>query len=125
MNSFPIEIVSKKISKEYLLDLAKEGYEKMIKFVVDIEKEIIAVGGEMHADAEVLLLEQGSEQKNLWGANLWFYRDDPNNRVEFVSLINIRPRDNNKSIEIESIVIKNKVKNIAEKLLLAPNESVL
>jgi hypothetical protein len=108
-----------------LFELCEAGYDELIKFVVDIKEEVIAVGGEMHADAEILLLENGSKQKNLWGANLLLNQKDFTKRIEFNSLINIRPRDNNKFMEIKSDEIRNKVKALAEKLLFASDESIL
>jgi len=43
----------------------------MIKFVVDVEREIIVFGGELHSDAEEILVENGSDNRNLWGGNLY------------------------------------------------------
>ncbi|MEI7616244.1 MAG: DUF5674 family protein, partial [Actinomycetota bacterium] len=62
----------------------------MVKFVVDVEKEIMAIGGDLHADEEAILIENGSGQKNLWGIN--YYLDkDAENTIEFDSMINLRP----------------------------------
>ena len=65
-----------------------ERYENMIKIVIDVRRRIVSGGGEMPADCESVLLEDGSEQDHLWGAN-WYPAEQ---RVEFESLINIRPR---------------------------------
>ncbi|MFH1546440.1 MAG: DUF5674 family protein [Patescibacteria group bacterium] len=121
---FPIEIISEKISPQKLRELADESYERLIKFVADIEREVIAAGGEMHADAEALLLADGSEQENLWGANFYLFEKDSQKRVEFISLINIRPREGNRKMEIESPEIREKVQILAEKFLFSPNESI-
>ncbi|MBU1089681.1 hypothetical protein KKF38_02725 [Patescibacteria group bacterium] len=96
----------------------------MIKFVADIERGVIAAGGEMHADAEALLLADGSEQEDLWGANFYLFEKDPQKKVEFISLINIRPREGNRKMEIESPEIREKVQILAEKLLFSSNESI-
>jgi hypothetical protein len=112
-----IKIIKEKISEEELKNFLGRPFGDMIKFVVDIEKEIIALGGEMHADAEKVLLENGSEQKNLWGANIYPLADGED-KIEYVSLINIRPSRNNRSMEIENEEIKSKIKKIVEKLLL-------
>ena len=74
-----------------------EEYSRMIKLAVDIRRHILAGGGEMHADCELLLLENGSEQDDIWGAN-WYPAEQ---RIEFEALINIRPRLGNPSILIE------------------------
>jgi len=72
-----------------------EVYPMLVKIVVDIRRRLLAGGGEMHADCEALLLSEGSEQDDLWGAN-WYPAEQ---RIEFESLINIRPRLGNRSIE--------------------------
>jgi hypothetical protein len=73
-------------------------FEKMIKFAVDVRLRKIALGGEMHADAEEELLRGGSDQADIWGGNLWPWEQPP--RIEFISLINIRPAVGNPSMEI-------------------------
>ena len=65
-----IEIIDQSISREHLLEIAKEYYEDMIKGVVDIRQEIVALGGEMDSDSEVKLLQVGSIQSDLWGFNI-------------------------------------------------------
>lgn len=88
-------------------------FESMIKYVVDIKNEVLAIGGEMHADAEKILLEQGSEQDDLWGANI--YPWEKPYKIECTSLINIRPHIGNKSMEILDENTRNRVKNITLK----------
>jgi hypothetical protein len=73
-------------------------FENMIKFVVDVRLKRIALGGEMHADAEEALLRTGSDQADLWGGNLWPWDRPP--RIEYISLINIRPSVNNRGMDI-------------------------
>ncbi len=62
----------------------------MVKYVVDVERGVVAIGGELHADAEQVLLEQGSRQADLWGANYYPGRRGPESCIEFTSLINIK-----------------------------------
>ena len=95
----------------------------MVKFVVDIEKKILAVGGEMHADAEALLLQEGSKQSHLWGGNI-YPSNEPDSRIEYTSFINIRPMDDNTSMEIMDEHIKNSVKELVEALVLSPDEKL-
>ncbi|KKT34554.1 MAG: hypothetical protein UW24_C0027G0017, partial [Parcubacteria group bacterium GW2011_GWA2_44_12] len=94
---------------------------EMVKFVVDIEKEILALGGELHADCEDLLLKDGSRQQNLWGANLYPLRDE-DERIEYTSLINIKPSVGNRNMEIQDEIIRNKVREIAERLLFTQDD---
>ena len=109
-----IQIIKDQISLAELRAAAKESFGDMVKAVVDIEKEILAIGGGMHADAEQKLLEQGSHQENLWGINL--YPDLPaGKRIQFESLINIRPRQNNRSMEIEDAELREKISGVVNK----------
>ena len=102
-----------KLSKTQLQNLAENWFGEMVKAVADIEKEVLAVGGEWHADAESLLISNGSKQENLWGFNLYpFEKDD--NLIVFDSLINIRPRQNNRSMTILDENIKNAIKKIVD-----------
>ena len=91
-------------------------FEDMVKYVVDVRRGIAAVGGEMHADAELLLLEDGSEQADLWGANYWPGRGREG-CAEYTSLINIRPADGNRSMEIQDPLIRERVREITSALL--------
>jgi len=111
----PIIIPENKLTGSDLEQFKNNPFENVIKFVVDIEQELIALGGEMHADAEQKLLEQGSHQQNLWGANIWPWENEF--KVEYISLINIRPQDNNLSMEIEKEDVREKVDRIINKWL--------
>ncbi|NJL81517.1 MAG: hypothetical protein HC874_06765 [Richelia sp. SL_2_1] len=83
-----------------------------IKVVVDIERRILAGGGEMHYDCEQVLLENGSQQENLWGAGYMPYSGN----MTYDSLINIRPRQN-RSMEILDVNIRENVAQIVTELL--------
>ena len=85
----------------------------MIKLAVDIRRSVLAGGGEMHADCEQVLLENGSEQDDIWGAN--WYPDDQ--RIEFEAIINIRPALGNRGLLIHSQETRNAVESVARKLL--------
>ena len=84
-------------------DLAQFG--DFIKIVVDLEKKILAIGCELHIDCAEELIQKSSISKNLWGANA--YMSDK--RIDFVSLINIRPSENNRSMEIQDPGVKDRV----------------
>ena len=90
-----------------------EVYPILVKIVVDIRRRLLAGGGEMHADCEALLLAEGSEQDDLWGAN-WYPAEQ---RIEFESLINIRPRLGNRSIIIQNEDVRQQVAAITHELL--------
>ncbi|MBT3834691.1 hypothetical protein HOF56_00415 [Candidatus Peribacteria bacterium] len=90
--------------------------DELVKCVVDCDLEIMAAGGQMHADEEQLLLENGSKQENLWGINL--YLDDKSeNWIEFDSMINIRPIQGNRSRSVEDQSMQNRIKEIVFKLV--------
>jgi len=112
-----IKIIKDAISVNELKEIAKDQFGDLVKAVVDVEKEIMAIGGELHADEEALLLEQGSQQKNLLGIN--FYPEKSGNEwVEFNSMINLRPSQGNKSRGVESIELQKKIREIVSKLIL-------
>lgn len=90
-----------------------EMLQTYIKLAVDIDREILAGGGAMHADCESVLLDDGSQQEFIWGAD-W---DPSAQQVTFESLINIRPRQNNPSMEILDPTIQEKVADVTRRLL--------
>ncbi|HKZ70869.1 MAG TPA: DUF5674 family protein [Anaerolineales bacterium] len=108
----PIHLLRERATPQQVQEMLAR-YEKMIKDVVDIRQKTLAGGGEMHADCEAILLEDGSEQDDLWGAN-WWPKDQ---RVEFESLINIRPRLNNRSVILQSEELRQPVEAITRQLL--------
>ncbi|MCL4857785.1 MAG: hypothetical protein KJZ93_00195 [Caldilineaceae bacterium] len=107
-----IHLLSEPATTEQMQEMLNE-YGDMIKIVVDIRRGMLAGGAEMHYECEEVLLEQGSEQDDLWGAN-WY---PARRQTEFESLINIRPRLNNRSMLIQSPEIREKVESITLRLL--------
>ena len=107
-----IYILRSKATAEQVSEMLKE-YESMIKIVVDIRRRILAGGSEMHSDCESVLLEDGSEQDDLWGAN-WHPSEQ---RIAFESLINIRPRLGNRNILIQDPEIRKQVEAITRDIL--------
>ena len=111
-----MKIIDKKISEKELQEMAKKSFGNLVKAVVDIEKEIMAVDAELHSDEEELLLKQGSLQENLWGINL--YPDEsPESMVEFDSMINLRPSLGNRSRGIDDPKIRKRIIEIVQKLV--------
>ena len=107
-----IHLIKEKAVPEQIQDMLQE-YETMIKIVVDIRRRFLSGGGEMHADCESVLLEDGSEQDDLWGAN-WYPSEQ---RIEFESLINIRPRLGNRNIVIQDENLRKQVASVTKELL--------
>jgi hypothetical protein len=105
-------IIRNKASKAEMQDLAKhfDGY---IKVVVDIKKEILSGGGDRHFDEEQILLKDGSLQKDLWGGGF----DIKTKEIDYNSIINLRPNQENPSRDILSIEIRNKFDKIVNTLL--------
>jgi len=104
-------IITDKISLKELKRMAEELFGNMVKAVVDIDKKILAVDGELHADEEALLLENGSKQENLWGINI--YPDMPENEwIEYDSMINLRPSQDNRTRGVDNSEIRQKIREI-------------
>ena len=112
-----IQIINQSISSKELKDLAKEYYGDLIKGVVDIKREVVALGGEMHSDAEEVLLKNGSKQSDLWGFNILLDKGKDECLI-YESFINIRPRDNNKDLEVKDLKIREQMKRIILKKVL-------
>ena len=111
-----IVIVDLRIEPEELRRLVGLFYEDMVKYVVDIERRRAAVGGELHADAEQLLLQSGSRQADLWGAN-YYPGKGPEGCIEYTSLINIRPAQGNRSMLIADPSIRERVRDLTFALI--------
>lgn len=105
--------VDKKITIEELQKMSSKMFGGLVKAVVDIEREIIIVDGEMHADEEKFLLDQGSSQDDLWGINL-YPEEKEENFIEFDSVINLRPRLNNFSRGVDDLKIRKKIIQIVK-----------
>lgn len=95
------------------LDKIQAEYGSFVKVVVDIEKEIIAAGAAMHYDEEKLLLEDGSKQANLWGGGI----DLESGEIDFDSMINIRPNQDNHSRTVMDVGTQAKMRMVIKKLL--------
>jgi hypothetical protein len=111
-----MRIVTEKITVSELKEMSGKMFGNLVKAVVDTEKEIMAVDAELHADEEALLLENGSKQETLWGINLYpeMTGDD---FVEFDSMINIRPKQENRSRGVDNEELQKKILEIINKLV--------
>ena len=113
-----MKILKNPISISELREICKNGpFIEVVKAVVDIEKGIMAIDAEMHADLrDELIKQEQSEDKNLWGVNL-FPNENSNAFIVITSLINIKPSLGNKSMGIDSPEIKEKVISIINMLV--------
>ena len=104
-----------KISIVELKEMAAKMYGGLVKAVADIEQRILVVDAEMHVDEEQYLLERGSEQRNLWGFNLYPEKFGTDDFIEYDSMINIRPRANNMNRGIGDPAIREKIVKIVQR----------
>ena len=111
-----MKIVDTIITLVELKIMAAGGFGDLVKAVVDIATGVMALDGELHADEEALLLEQGSRQTDLWGINI-YPELSGKDRIEFDSLINIRPSQGNRSRGVDDPVIKEKIYQIVARLV--------
>lgn len=106
-----------KISIKELKEMSSKMFGNLVKAVVDIELNKVVVDAGLHSDEEQLLLSQGSNQSNLWGINI--YPDkSKTDRIEFDSMINIKPRDNNMSRSVENKEKQMKILQIMDKVIV-------
>jgi len=103
-----MKIVEKSITREGLNEIAQATFGDMVKAVVDIDFEQLAIDGELHSDLEAYLLEKGSKQKDLWGINL-YPELEGSDFIEFDSMINIRPTQGNRSRGVDNKEIRKKI----------------
>lgn len=101
-----------------LTEMTEKMFGNLVKAVVDIKKNAMAIDAGLHADEEKELLQAGSKQADLWGINLYpeFFGSD--DFIEFDSMINLRPFQNNRSRDIEDPKIREKIKKIVETMVI-------
>ena len=113
-----MKIIDKQINLNELEKMATSMFGDLVKAVVDIEKNIMAIDAELHADEEAYLIENGSKQKNLWGINLYPELYNTDDFIEFDSMINLRPSQNNRSRDVEDKKIQEKIKKIINQIVV-------
>lgn len=102
------------ITIEELQLIAKDSFGDLVKAVVDIDREIVAIDAELHSDLEALCLENGSKQNCLWGIN--YYPDlEEEDFIEFDSMINLKPSQGNLSRGVKDEMIRQKIVKISDK----------
>ncbi|MFA5974791.1 MAG: DUF5674 family protein [Elusimicrobiota bacterium] len=103
-----MKIITDSIPLDELEKMAADLFGNMVKAVIDVDRELLAVDAELHSDLEALLLEDGSKQTNLWGINL-YPELQGNEFIEFDSMINMRPSQNNRSRGVEDEAIRKRI----------------
>ena len=111
-----MRLIKDPIKLDELKEMAPKMFGNLVKAVVDIEKQIMAVDAEMHSDEEGMLLENGSKQSDLWGINLYPEKTGEE-FIEFDSMINLRPSQNNRSRGVENLEIREKIIKTVSKLI--------
>jgi len=113
----PIFIVPAPLTLAELLRVAAEQFGDFVKAVVDVRRGVMALGAELHADEEALLLEDGARQADLWGINL--YPDRPTEElVEFDSMINVRPSQGNRSRGVDDPNVRRTIEEVVRRLVV-------
>jgi hypothetical protein len=111
------EIVAAPVPLSHLVELAEQMFGGLVKAVVDVERGVMAIGGELHSDEEALLISEGSSQAHLWGINLYPDRYGSPEVVEFDSMINIRPSAGNRSRGVEDPQVRGAIAAVVEGLV--------
>ena len=112
-----MQIIAEPAKLLQLWDTREVDFTEMMKIVVDVRQQILAIDGDMHSDLEELLLENGSQQADLWGANVYPMKDK-DEQLEFTSFINIRPSQGNRGMEVKDPEIVALIRLIVGKLLI-------
>jgi hypothetical protein len=111
-----IEILRRSTTRARLSALAESQFGDMVKAVVDVERSVMAIGGELHSDEEAALIDDGSAQADLWGINL-YPAEEEDAWVEFDSMINVRPSQGNRSRNVEDSALRDRIRRIVTDLV--------
>jgi hypothetical protein len=109
-------IVRTPIPLSEVADLAQIQFGDMVKAAIDIDRGVMAIGGELHSDEEALLLDDGSAQRDIWGINL--YPGEPQEAwIEFDAIINVRPSQGNRSRSVEDTELQARIWQVVDSLI--------
>ncbi len=112
-----IQIVREKIPRSSVAAVAEELFGDMVKAVVDVARGVLAIGGELHADEEAALLDDGSRQQDLWGINLYPAAAADEDWIEYDSMINVRPGQGNRSRDVEDPELRERIRELVATLV--------
>jgi hypothetical protein len=116
MSPADARIIREPTTRAALRELARARFGDMVKAVVDLERRVMAAGGELHSDEETLLLDDGARQSDLWGINL--YPDESGaGWIEYDSMINVRPSAGNRSRGVESAAVREAIVAVVNDLV--------
>lgn len=116
MEATPVRIVRERIRRADLAAMARLQFGNLIKAVVDVARGVMAIGGDLHADEEAALLDDGSRQSDLWGINL-YPEETGEGWIEFDSVINIRPAQGNRSRDVEDPALRQRIRHVVAQLV--------
>ena len=116
--STDLQVVRFPVTLTGLEAMAERMFGNLVKAVVDVERGIMAVGGEMHADEEALLLDDGSPQASLWGINLYPAEFGSSRFIEFDSVINIRPSQGNRTRSVDDAGARAAITAVVDRLVM-------
>lgn len=112
-----IRIITEPITRAEAAVIGTEWYADMVKGAVDLERGVIALGGEYHMDANTVLVEAGSSQKHVWGFNIYPARLGED-WIEYTALINIRPKEGNRAMTVQDESVRAAMRAIIERLIV-------
>ena len=114
-----IRIIKNPVPLSSLSEIAKERYGDLVKAVVDVAQGIMAVGGEFHADEEIVLMEQeASSREHTWGINIWPDKKGAEGFIQFDSMVNLKPSFGNRTRGVDNEETQNKVRDIVFRLII-------
>ncbi len=116
MDAGSARIVRDAIARGELAALAERQFGDMVKVVVDVARGVMAVGGELHADGEAALIDDGSRQQDLWGINL-YPGEQGAGWIEFDSMINVRPAQGNRSRDVQDERLRSAIREVVTRLV--------
>ena len=116
MSPSEIRIIRERVTRSELIEMARARFGDMVKAVVDVSRGVMAASGELHSDEEALLIEDGSRQADLWGINLYPGDASPD-WIEFDSMINVRPSQNNRSRDVEDNATRAAIRGVVDALV--------
>ncbi|MCU0653389.1 MAG: DUF5674 family protein [Candidatus Pacebacteria bacterium] len=112
-----IKIIKEPIRRDELESFARAGFGDMVKAAVDVEQEIMAIGGELHMDElEELLEKENSKHQNIWGINLYIEKTG-DDFIEFDSMVNLKPAFGNRTRGVDDPETREKISGIVNKLI--------
>lgn len=113
-----VEVIRERVSLAHIQELATELFGDLVKAVIDVDRGIMAIGGELHADEEAQLLDDGSAQASLWDINLYPAQFGETGWLEFDSMINVRPSAGNRTRRVEDTAIQRRIAEVLDRLVV-------